>query len=433
MASSVHLFLFSIAFALMLGSNALSKFKPRAYILPIKKDNVTLQYYTSIQIGEDLPYMDLVIDLGAPFLWLNCDNGYKSSTYRPVRCGSSKCKVAKGFGCVGCNGALRPGCTNNTCGLYPYNPFNQSLAVGGLGEDTLVIYWTDGLLYVTTEDVPGFPFACGHADQLFGLANGVQGMIGLGRTQISLPAKLSSAKKIQQKFALCITSSTESEYGAIFIGGGPYYMPPLDASKFLTKTPLIINPVSTAVIYSEGDPSYEYFIDVKSIRIDGKVVSFNTTLLSFDKQGMGGTKLSTIIPYTVLHSAIYKALIRDFVKKAAAKKIRRVAAVAPFGACFSSKNIASTKTGPAVPTINLEVKGNNTYWRIYGANSMVRVNKHVLCLGFVDGGSEPRTSIVLGGHQLENNLLEFDLASSKLGFTSSLLLHNVTCSASRIF
>ena len=57
----------------------------------------------------------------------------------------------------------------------------------------------------------------------------------------------------------------------------------------------------------------------------------------------------------------------------------------------------------------------------------------MLCLGVVDGGSKPRTSIVIGGHQLEDNMLEFDLASSKLGFSSSLLLHNTNCSHYKIF
>ncbi|KAK1368878.1 hypothetical protein POM88_034970 [Heracleum sosnowskyi] len=54
-------------------------------------------------------------------------------------------------------------------------------------------------------------------------------------------------------------------------------------------------------------------------------------------------------------------------------------------------------------------------WRFYGANAMVSVNKEVLCLAFVDGGLEPRTSVVIRGHQMENYLIEFDLVSSKLG------------------
>ena len=80
--------------------------------------------------------------------------------------------------------------------------------------------------------------------------------------------------------------------------------------------------------------------------------------------------------------------------------------MAPFGACFSSKTIASSMTRPAVPTIDLGLQSKSVYWRIYGANSMVKVKENVLCLGVVDGGLKPRTSIVTGGHQLEDNMLE---------------------------
>ena len=67
-------------------------------------------------------------------------------------------------------------------------------------------------------------------------------------------------------------------------------------------------------------------------------------------------------------------------------------------------------------------------WRIHGANSMVRVSKNVMCLGFVDGGAKARESIVLGGLQIEDNFLEFDLTTSRLGFSSSLLPRGASCS-----
>jgi len=107
--------------------------------------------------------------------------------------------------------------------------------------------------------------------------------------------------------------------------------------------------------------------------------------------------------------------------------VTRVASVAPFGACFSSKNIGSTRVGPAVPQIDLVLQRKRVYWGIFGANSMVQVSNDVVCLGFVDGGSNPRTSIVIGGHQIEDNLLQFDLAKSRLGFSSSLLFRQTTC------
>ncbi|GAV60915.1 hypothetical protein CFOL_v3_04443 [Cephalotus follicularis] len=202
----------------------------------------------------------------------------------------------------------------------------------------------------------------------------------------------------------------------MFIGGGPYYLAPYgDISTLLVETPLIKNPVSTAPVYMEGEPSHEYFIGVRSIKVDGTVVHFNTSLLSINKGGVGGTKISTITPYTVMHTSIYKALINNFAKNA----------------CGSSKTIASARTGPVVPTIDLMLQGKSSR-RNYGTNSMVKMKEDVMCLAIIDGGAEPRTSIVMDGLQLEENLFEFDLASSKLGFSSSLLLKNTSCSQQRL-
>lgn len=128
-------------------------------------------------------------------------------------------------------------------------------------------------------------------------------------------------------------------------------------------------------------------------------------------------------PYTVLEKSIYKALVNAFVKEL---NVSRVASVAPFGACFSSKDISTAYTGPAVPKIDLVLQKKDVYWRIFGGNSMVSVSNDVMCLGFVDGGKNPRTSIVIGGRQVEENLLEFDIASSKLGF-SPLLFRKQIC------
>ena len=272
-----------------------------------------------------------------------------------------------------------------------------------------------------------FIFTCGSTFLLKGLASGVKGMAGLGRTRISVPSQFSTAFSFHRKFAICLSSSTTtSSNGVMFFGDGPYVLlPNNDVSKSLIYTPLIKNPVSTASAYTQGDPSAEYFIGVKSIKINGKVVPLNQTLLSIDRKGFGGTKISTVNPYTIMETSIYNAVIKAFIKELA--NVPRVASVAPFGACFSSKNIGSTRVGPAVPQIDFVLQSESVFWRVFGSNSMVQVSNDVLCLGFVDGGSNPRTSIVIGGYQIEDNLLQFDLASSRLGFSSSLLFQQTTC------
>ncbi|KAF3495912.1 hypothetical protein DY000_02058305 [Brassica cretica] len=105
----------------------------------------------------------------------------------------------------------------------------------------------------------------------------------------------------------------------------------------------------------------------------------------------------------------------------------RVPSVKPFGACYRTENVPGTRVGYAVPDIQLVLHSNDVVWRINGANSMVTVRRDVICLGFLDGGVNARTSVVIGGLQLEDNLIEFDLASNRLGFSSTLLGLRTNC------
>ncbi|KAG8370152.1 hypothetical protein BUALT_Bualt14G0087600 [Buddleja alternifolia] len=384
-------------------------------ILPIRKDSKTSQFYTTLQMGSNQATINTVIDLGAQFLWFSCNN-YASNTYAPIPCGSTKCEVARGIGCVSCNLTPRPGCTNDTCSAPAYNPFQDVLVAEGFGEDTL--YSKDHI------SVPQFIFSCMDNDYMQGLAKSATGLLGLSRTEISLHKQVANKLNLPDKFSLCLPSSG---LGKLSFGSG--LSPKSDISNLLKSTPLIINPVSTAPAYSEGDPSNEYFIDVKSIRVDGNALSVKDSYFSIDNNGVGGTKISTIQNYTALHNSIYKPFTRAFTKAASNMKIKSVAAVAPFRACFSSDSISRTPSGPSVPAIDLVLPGNDIYWRINGTNSMVEIDNKTTCLGFVDGGSNPRISIVIGAHQLEENYLEFDLVSSRLKFSSSLLVQNKSLEA----
>ncbi|KAM7462692.1 hypothetical protein LguiA_030813 [Lonicera macranthoides] len=424
MASSTHFSL--LIFSLLISTSlAQPSFRPKGLLYPAIKDPTTLQYYTNFYLGTPRTYLDLTIDLGGTFLWTDCDQ-FNSSTYRPARCGSAQCSLARSNGCGTCNGPSRPGCSSNVCGLFPDNTVTHTATSGDLGSDYVEVRSQDGKNPGPMVSVSNFLFTCGSTFLLDGLAPDVRGMAGLGRTRISLPSQFSASFSFPRKFSLCLSSSTNS-YGLIFFGATPSkFLPNIDVSSSLIYTPLILNPVSTATAYSQGDASSDYFIGVKAIKVGEKSVNINSTLLTINRDGYGGTKISTVDPYTVLETSIYKAVVDTFVQELSG--VPRVASVAPFSACFSSKNISSTRVGPGVPAIDLVLQSPSVYWRIFGGNSMVWVNDNVLCLGFVDGGVNPRTSIVIGGHQIEENLLEFDLARSRLGFSSSLSFRRTTCS-----
>ena len=240
-----------------------------------------------------------------------------------------------------------------------------------------------------SEMVSPFLFSCAPKPLLKGLARGTVGMLGLGRTRISLPASVG----LHRKFAVCLSPS---DGGAVLLENE---IAGTDISKSLVYTPLLTDQILN---------SEQYFINVKSIRINGRGVSLGTIT--------GGTRISTVVPYTTMKRSVYEIFTKAYIEAAAAMDMSMVESVAPFEVCFRSES-----PEPAVPAIDLVLQSEMVKWRILGRNSMVRVSDKVICLGFLDGGDNPETSIVLGGYQLEDNLLEFDLSTSMLGFSSSLL------------
>ncbi|CAI0466338.1 unnamed protein product [Linum tenue] len=399
-------------------AEAQPSFRPKALILPVTKDPSTLQYLTQINQRTPLVPVKLALDLGGQYLWVDCEQGYVSSSYKPAPCGSAQCSLANSKSCtIACLPSPRPGCNNNTCGLMPENTVvTRTSPSGQFGQDVVSIQSTDGSNPGKIVKVPNFLFTCGATFLLDGLAKGVKGMAGLGRNKISMPSRFSAAFSFHRKFAVCLTAGK----GAVFFGDGPYTESILgpEISRSLFYTPLVVSS-------GRNSPAgHEYFINLKSIRVNGERVSLG-------KDRIGLAKLSTTVPYALMETSVYRAFTEAYLKAAAANNLSgvpRVAGVGPFELCYNSVGIGSTRVGPAVPQIDLVLQSSNVYWRIFGANSMVQVKSGVLCLGFVDGGVNPRTAIVIGGHQVEDNLLQFDLAASRLGFSSSLLSRQTTCS-----
>ncbi|KAF3603591.1 hypothetical protein Bca4012_091091 [Brassica carinata] len=217
----------------------------------------------------------------------------------------------------------------------------------------------------TTKLAARLPLAFMSASEVVaGLPYGTQGILGLGNSSTSFVKDMVSSYKIPFKVALCLPSKPGNDFGAVYIG------------------------CRRTVKMSEG-----------------------------------GTKISNIIPYTHLETSIYKALAKAFVGKAQKRK-----AVYPFADCFSYKNFGGkSPMEKETPVISLVLAGG-VKWDIYGPNSLVKVKKTVLCLAFVDAGDGPRIPIEIGGYQMEDNLVEFDLDASKFSFTSSLFRHNSSCS-----
>jgi hypothetical protein len=425
---------FLVVFLSLVSSLPLSLQTGIALVAPIHKDHSTRQYTVQIYLKTPLQPSKLLLDLGASFSWLDCYQNYTSSTYLHIPCNASLCASLHSLACSNCYDAPAPACANDTCALFPENPVTRKPTIANAIIDSLALPSTDGSTLGPLRLVPEFLFSCSRTFLLQGLAQGVTGLAALGRSNFSLPAQVSADLSSPRYFALCL-SGTRSDQGVVFLGtSGPYYFNSLiskiDLSKSLIYTPLILNPVGSTVITYYLQPSDEYFIGLTSVEVNGKAVQINGSLLTVDENGSGGTKISTVHPYTVLETSIFKAFTELFVSEASALNLTVTNAVEPFGACYPAKDVFSTRVGPAVPTVDLVMQSNEVFWRIFGSNSMVRISRDdadVWCLGFVDGGANARTSVVIGGHQMEDNLLQFDLESKRLGFSSSILAQGTSC------
>ncbi|KAI3915882.1 hypothetical protein MKW98_004323 [Papaver atlanticum] len=259
--------------------------------------------------------------------------------------------------------------------------------------------WVSGPNVIAT----GISLGCEkNSSALRGLAKGARGIVGLGRSSSSLASQFSAAFRFPQKFALDLGAGE----GSIYFGDGPYSNQNFRQS--LAYTTLLTNS------YFPSD----YFIDVKSIDVDGSNVTINKRLLSINNNGAGGTKISTLVPYTTMETSIYNAFTSAYVKAAKARGISTVAPVAPFSACFNGSTIESRPDGVVVPYISLRMP-NSVNWAMArsGSNPFEFVKDNVYCLPYLDGGLKPETSIVIGGYQMRLSILEFDIARSRVGYS----------------
>ncbi|CAJ1962410.1 unnamed protein product [Sphenostylis stenocarpa] len=397
MASSSLLLPLSLTLLSLLST--LSSAYKSSLTLPVTKDDSTHQYLTSLSYGTPVESANFVLDLAGSSLWIDCaSRNTPSSSLAPIFHRSVRCLTAKGPEIEThrwLSSLANPVDQDQACQISAENSVTgKRVAEGELVEDLF-------------EPSHQLLFTCSPSLLLNGLATGAKGMVGLDRSRTSFSSQIFHSLGTQRKITLCLSPSS----GVVQFGNTAQdSQPGSEILRSLTFTPLLTNPDQT-------HPS----ISVNSVKINGKKVSFDAPL-------GGGAQLSTVVPYTTLQTSIYANFESAYSKAASVLNMTRVDPVSPFGLCFASNGVGSSQVGPNVPVIDLVLQSEMVKWSIYGRNSMVQVSDDVMCLGFVDGGENPRNPIVIGGYQLEDVLVQFDFDTSMVGFSPSLLTRHASCS-----
>lgn len=246
MASSSLEFLLLIFYFLCLATT----FRAQT-IISVSKDASSLQYLTQIHLTDALIPANLVVHLNGGLVWVS----RHSSTAKPVPRRSIRCLLASTP-----NGASSG---DSTCVVLSQNGVTGISMIGQLEEDTVAV---DSYDVLPISAFQRFLFSSSPDSLLSGLAIGAEGMMGLGRSRISLPEQVAAAAGSDRRFFLCLSASD----GVIVIGGENLpSISPLSSlwaavSRSLTYTPLLA-----------GD-SDGYLIDLKSVKVNGERVALTS-------------------------------------------------------------------------------------------------------------------------------------------------------------
>nr|KYP44379.1 Aspartic proteinase nepenthesin-1 [Cajanus cajan] len=229
-------------------------------------------------MGIDKQNMTVIIDTGSELTWVQyepCMTCYNqqgpvfkpstSSSYQSVSCNSSTC------------------CENNpsTCN-YVVNYGDGSYTNGDLGVESLSF---GGVL------VSNFVFGCGRNNK--GLFGGVSGLMGLGRSILSLVSQTNAT--FGGVFSYCLPTTEAGASGSLVMGN--------ESSVFKNVTP-----ISYTRMLPNPQLSNFYILNLTGMDVGG-------VALQAPGFGSGGILIDSGTVITRLPSPVYKALKAEFLKQ----------------------------------------------------------------------------------------------------------------------
>ncbi|XP_027346186.1 aspartic proteinase CDR1-like [Abrus precatorius] len=338
-------------------------------------------YTTRLWIGTPPQMFALIVDTGSTVTYVPCSTCEQcgrhqdpkfqpesSSTYQPVKC------------TLDCN------CDNDRmqC-VYERQYAEMSTSSGVLGED--VISFGNQSELAPQRAV----FGCENVETGDLYSQHADGIMGLGRGDLSIMDQLVDKNVISDSFSLC--------YGGMDVGGGAMVLggisPPSD------------------MIFAYSDPvrSPYYNIDLKEIHVAGKRLPLNPNV--FD--GKHGTVLDSGTTYAYLPEAVFLAFKDAILKEL--QSFKQISGPDPNynDICFSGAGSDVSQLSKSFPVVDM-VFGNGHKYSLSPENYMFRHSKvrGAYCLGIFQNGKDPTT--LLGGIIVRNTLVMYDREQTKIGF-----------------
>ncbi|KAL5197390.1 hypothetical protein ABZP36_000902 [Zizania latifolia] len=345
-------------------------------------DLLTNGYYTTrLYIGTPPQEFALIVDSGSTVTYVPCatceqcgnhqDPRFqpdRSSTYSPVKCN------------VDCT------CDNekNQC-TYERQYAEMSSSSGVLGED-IVSFGKESELKPQLA-----VFGCENTETGDLFSQHADGIMGLGRGQLSIMDQLVDKGVISDSFSLC--------YGGMDVGGGTMVLGGM--------------PAPPDMVFSHSDPvrSPYYNIELKELHVAGKALRLDSKI--FDSKH--GTVLDSGTTYAYLPEQAFVAFKDAVTNKVHSLKKIRGPDPNYKDICFAGAGRNVSQLSLVFPDVDM-VFGNGQKLSLSPENYLFRHSKveGAYCLGVFQNGKDPTT--LLGGIIVRNTLVTYDRHNEKIGF-----------------
>lgn len=362
----------------------------------------TLNYVTTIGLGggssgSAATNLTVIVDTGSDLTWVQCKpcsscyaqrdplfDPAGSATYAAVRCNASACaaslKAATGT----------PGSCATTGGGGSEKCY-YALAYGD-GSSSRGVLATDTLALGGAARIDGFVFGCGLSNR--GLFGGTAGLMGLGRTELSLVSQ--TASRYGGVFSYCLPASTSGDAsGSLSLGGGGGASPSYRNTTLVAYTRMIADP---------AQPPF-YFLNVTGAAVGGNPVAAAGL-------GAGNVLIDSGTVITRLAPLVYRAVRAEFTRQFGAAGYPATAGFSILDTCYDLTGHEEVK----VPLLTLRMEGGaEVTVDAAGMLFVVRKDGSQVCLAMASLSYEDQTPII-GNYQQKNKRVVYDTAGSRIGF-----------------
>uniref|UniRef100_A0A0E0EJQ4 Peptidase A1 domain-containing protein n=1 Tax=Oryza meridionalis TaxID=40149 RepID=A0A0E0EJQ4_9ORYZ len=361
----------------------------------------TLNYVTTIALGgggssrAGAGNLTVIVDTGSDLTWVQCKpcsvcyaqrdplfDPSGSASYAAVPCNASACEASlkAATGVPGSCANVGGGGGNSEKCYYSLAYGDGSFSRGVLAMDTVALGGAS---------VNGFVFGCGLSNR--GLFGGTAGLMGLGRTELSLVSQ--TASRFGGVFSYCLPAATSGDAaGSLSLGG--------DASSYRNATPVSY----TRMVADPAQPPF-YFMNVTGASVGGAAVA---------AAGLGAANVlvdsGTVI--TRLAPSVYRAVRAEFARQFEAARYPAAPPFSLLDACYNLTGHDEVK----VPLLTLRLEGGaDMTVDAAGMLFMARKDGSQVCLAMASLSFEDQTPII-GNYQQKNKRVVYDTVGSRLGF-----------------